>query len=158
MEQPEKRVAIYQKSGMNVFQSDGVVYRVDLGTDSLWFVTGKKTFHIKFVDLRIELYKEKYYSTAVTGGSFPYYIYFSDITNETTWLELKDSYFRLGAVLLKLNKLPDIQIGDREINFLTKFEREWREYNSPKGKLMRVLIPAAIIALFLTVVYMCSGK
>lgn len=157
MEPTEKRTAIYLKSGMNVFQSGSVVYRIDLGTESLWFVTGKKTFHIKFVDLRIELYKEKHYSTAITGGSYPYYIYFSDVTDETTWLELKDSYFRLGAVLLKLSKLPGIQLGDREINFLTKFEREWREYNSPKGKLMRVLIPLAIIVVFLIVGYMCSG-
>lgn len=157
MEPTEKRTAIYLKSGMNVFQSGSVVYRIDLGTESLWFVTGNKTFHIKFVDLRIELYKNKYYITTITGGDHPYYIYFAHASDETIWLELKDYYFKLGAVLLKLSKLPGIQIGDREINFLTKFEREWREYNSPKGKLMRVLIPLAIIIVFLTVSYMCSG-
>lgn len=158
MDKPEKRVTIYQKSGLNAFQSKNVVYRIDLGTNSLWFVTGKKTLEIKFIDLRIELYKEKYYSTAMTGGGYPYYIYFSHATDETIWLELKDYYFKLGEVLHKLSKLPGIQIGGREINFLTKFEREWRDYNSPRGKFFRVLIPVAIIFLFILMTYKCSGK
>lgn len=157
MSSPPRKV-LYTKSGMNLFPSKDTISQIALGKESLFFHTSRKTIEIKIEDVRIELFKNKHYSTATRYGSYPYFLYITHVDNPTDWLELGDYYFKLGAALLEMSKVSGIHLDDRAIKFLIKFERKWEEYNTPRAKFYRVVIPIGFALIFLLVFYTCGGR
>ncbi|MCW5911921.1 MAG: hypothetical protein KIT62_12645 [Cyclobacteriaceae bacterium] len=108
-------------------------------------------------DVRLEIYKDPYYKIYSRSG-FPYYLYISHATDPSVWIEVADYYFTLGKTLKETGKIPAIALGTRELNFVYQYERDWREYQSPRGKLIRVLIPVILVAAFLLLLYFRWGK
>lgn len=148
---------LYVKSGINIFTGKDVVTKITQGPDSLFFFCRKKITEISYQDLVIEVYKNKYYSTAITLGSHQYYLYFQNKNDSSIRFELGDYYLKIGAVLSKISKTKEILLGDRELVFLDKFEESQKTYNSPKEKIIRALIPVVFILTFVFIFYKCQG-
>jgi hypothetical protein len=136
--------------------------RVELRDKSL-VITCSKYFSVfdiavNYEDLRIELYKNKYYQGNYEGSESQHYLYFTSATDKKVWMELSATFYTLGKILDALSKEPNIILEDRELNFVDNYHKQLEADKTPRTRLAKAMIPVILIALAILIWYQCSGK
>jgi hypothetical protein len=131
--------------------------------DKLIIITCSKYFSvydatINDEDLRVELYKNKYYRGSYWGTDSQHYLYFTSATDKNVWIELSADFYALGKILEVLSQKQSIALGDRELTYVSDYRKQLETDKTPGARLARIMIPVILILLAIFIVYQCSGK
>lgn len=118
-------------------------------TCSKWFAVYDVTINLQH--LGVELYKNKYWR--YNSNEYQNYLYFTDTTDKNVFVEFTASFFSVGKVLEALSHQPIFNLGDKELNLVARYQKEIAEFNTPRARFFRILIPTLLIGALLLIFY-----
>lgn len=122
-------------------------------TCSKWFTVYDVRINVQ--NLGVELYKNKYWR--YNSNEYENYLYFTDTTDKKVFVEFTASFFSIGRVLEALSQQPINNLGDKELNLVARYQKEIAEFNTPRARFFRILIPTLLIGTMVLIFYIFRG-